>query len=126
MEVPTFPSPPSPLESTSTRPTSSVEKGLPHIGTSVTGRLRHVSPGKHARSNGSIPILLNSLSKRRVHRLARLGNTVHPRDITKELSSSIKTKHKRTRVTEFRVRMTERREDEEDDGEVVCASGKNQ
>ncbi|KAF7994855.1 hypothetical protein HCN44_004327 [Aphidius gifuensis] len=120
MEVPTFPLPPSPLELR--RPPSSAVRRQRDVVKSVSGRIRHVSPVKNNHFDTKIPILLNNLPKKRAHRLSRLANTVHPRDINTQTITSIK-KYKRTRITQFRVKMTERRDDEEDDGEIVCTTG---
>ncbi|XP_011305710.1 uncharacterized protein [Fopius arisanus] len=107
MEVPRFPSPPSPLDTTST----------PRGAHDITSKIRHVSPVKFSRTCNSGTSNINT-QKKRAHRITRLGNTVHPRVIGRE-----STRYNRSRVTHLTVTMTERREDDEDDADVVCATG---
>ncbi|XP_063988033.1 uncharacterized protein LOC135168085 isoform X2 [Diachasmimorpha longicaudata] len=120
MDVPAFPSPPSPLDTASTTQTVSPRDGE-SVDDSTTSRIRHVSPVKSSRTYTSgIGISNINIQRKRAHRLTRLGNSVHPRVIARESG-----RYNRSRVTELRVRMTERREedDEEDDADVVCATG---
>ena len=82
---------------------------------------RHVtsssSPGKIVRNSSSTGNN-NHHSRRRSHRVGRFVNVVHPKLNSRESGRA------RARITELRVKMTERRDDEEDDADVVCASGK--
>ncbi|XP_074110638.1 uncharacterized protein LOC141534901 isoform X1 [Cotesia typhae] len=135
MNVPEFPAPPSLVPiSSSASASASTSVGL--IRESANENSKHFAGSRRANdlsgeksftrgiflsqlSSGPITKISRNLpSRRRAHRLARIGNSVHPRVVTKESS-----RVNRARVTELKVSMTERREDDEDDADVVCASG---
>ncbi|CAG5104410.1 Protein of unknown function [Cotesia congregata] len=132
MNVPEFPAPPSLVPISSSSAATSVglirepaNKNSKHLAGSwrandLSGE-KSFTRGISVSQLSSRPITgisRNLPSRRRAHRLARIGNSVHPRVVTKESS-----RVNRPRVTELKVSMTERREDDEDDADVVCASG---
>ncbi|XP_008556753.1 uncharacterized protein LOC103577733 [Microplitis demolitor] len=128
MNVPEFPVPPSLV-----RPSSSVSLSSPSV-----GFISHREPSEIKRRSSRTNVLSgekftrtvsvshllsgsnNLPSRRRAHRVARIANSVHPRPrvVTRESS-----RVNRARVTELKLSMTERREDDEDDADVICASG---
>ncbi|XP_034947831.1 uncharacterized protein [Chelonus insularis] len=103
MKVPAFPVPPPTI---TFRDVSDV----------ISRPCNHVTPEQHTCTTLSNSSGINNSSKRRAHRLARLANSVHPRVVTRA-----STRINRARVTELKLKMTERREEDDDDADVVCA-----
>lgn len=124
MNVPLFPAPPA-LEGAATtlRSGQDVEYAATATTTATTAPQSYSCRGRHAASSPVKLVRTNSCPgngnfRRRSHRVGRFVNVVHPKGASREPGRA------RARVTELRVKMTERREDEEDDADVVCASGK--
>ncbi|KAK0167515.1 hypothetical protein PV327_004902 [Microctonus hyperodae] len=114
MNVPRFPAPPSPLD----RPSSTAIK-------TITNEI-FLSPDDDCLPNDNECDQSNdnlSATKKRVYRLARLGNsTVHPRRVSKK---ELKAHNHSSRIIEITLKMTERRvedDDDDDDVDVVCAA----
>ncbi|XP_043289195.1 uncharacterized protein [Venturia canescens] len=123
MDVPVFPAPPT-LDGAGT-----TLRKVPDVGTTT---ITNETIGDDDRTDRHVPLSggntiigIDSSAfandhrhrRRRFHRVGRFVNSIHPK-ITRETDKT------RARITEFRVKMTERREDDddEDDADVVCAS----
>lgn len=113
MNVPLFPAPPTREVSTLTR-----RDVLDVVTSRETLPREFVSRRRHGLIERTKPVSANCTRKKRSY---FRKNLVHPRQVSKETGKNL-----RRRVTEFHLTMTERKskEDNEDDADVICATGR--